>query len=137
MTGVQAAILGHLMLAAGPLTSDELVDLVYGHDPEGGPLSSRDCIKVAVHFLRQKGHVIHNRYNRGYWMHGPEPAFTRREQQIIDLISRPPPKSAARLAALMETSTDIVQTYLSRMRKAGVPIRTLPYPHAKPTSYAL
>ena len=57
-------IVSHLVLRAIKsrpgrlLTVDDLVDAVYGEDPEGGSLAANRCIHEAIRKLRKQGHTI-------------------------------------------------------------------------------
>jgi len=57
------------LLAATPgriVSTDQLIDWLYGEDPDGGPLDARCCIAVAVHHLRRRGVPIRSHGHRGY-----------------------------------------------------------------------
>jgi hypothetical protein len=47
------------------LSTDELIDYLYGDDPDGGPDYARGCIRLAVMRLRRSGMPIKT--------HGPMP----------------------------------------------------------------
>src|SRR5262245_53476947 len=54
----QSRLLAALRHAPGALRWKELVEYVYGDDPDGGPLWAPRAITVAVHRLRKRGHKI-------------------------------------------------------------------------------
>jgi len=54
----QSRLLAALRHSPGALRRNELVEYVYGDDPEGGPLWAPTTITVAVHRLRKSGHKI-------------------------------------------------------------------------------
>jgi hypothetical protein len=54
----QSRLLAALRQSPGALRWKELVEYVYGDDPDGGPLWAPRTITVAVHRLRKSGHKI-------------------------------------------------------------------------------
>src|SRR5262245_46888114 len=54
----QSRLLAALRHSPGALRRNELVDYIYGDDPEGGPLWAPTMITVTVHRLRKSGHKI-------------------------------------------------------------------------------
>ena len=57
---LQADLLA-LLRAANPerlIPMSELIDVLYGGDPEGGPLAAHGCVVAAIHRLRGAGHDI-------------------------------------------------------------------------------
>jgi hypothetical protein len=54
----QSRLLAALRHSSGALRWKELVEYVYGDDPEGGPLWAPTSITVTVHRLRKSGHKI-------------------------------------------------------------------------------
>ncbi len=54
----QSRLLAALRHSPGALRRNELVEYIYGDDPEGGPLWAPTIITVAVHRLRKSGHKI-------------------------------------------------------------------------------
>jgi hypothetical protein len=54
----QSRLLAALRHSPGALRRDELVEYIYGDDPDGGPLWAPTMITVTVHRLRKSGHKI-------------------------------------------------------------------------------
>jgi hypothetical protein len=54
----QSRLLAALRHSPGPLRRAELVEYIYGDDPDGGPLWAPTMITVTVHRLRKSGHKI-------------------------------------------------------------------------------
>jgi hypothetical protein len=54
----QSRLLAALRPSPGALRWNELVEYIYGDDPDGGPLWAPRTITVAVHRLRKRGHKI-------------------------------------------------------------------------------
>lgn len=54
----QSRLLAALRHSPGALRTNELVEYIYGDDPEGGPLWAPRTITVAVYRLRKSGHKI-------------------------------------------------------------------------------
>jgi hypothetical protein len=54
----QSRLLAALRHSPGALRRNELVEYVYGDDPDGGPLWAPTTITVTVHRLRKSGHEI-------------------------------------------------------------------------------
>lgn len=57
------------LLAASPgriTTMKELIEWIYGDDPEGGPDNAQSNITVTIHRLRESGVPIRTHGNRGY-----------------------------------------------------------------------
>src|SRR5258708_5967976 len=57
------------LLAASPgcvISTDQLIDWLYGEAPNGGPLEARACVAVAVYHLRRRGLPIKSHGYRGY-----------------------------------------------------------------------
>jgi hypothetical protein len=54
----QSRLLAALRHSSGALRRKELVEYIYGDDPEGGPLWAPTTITVTVHRLRKSGHKI-------------------------------------------------------------------------------
>ena len=54
----QSRLLAALRHSPGALRRNELVEYIYGDDPEGGPLWAPTIITVTVHRLRKSGHKI-------------------------------------------------------------------------------
>jgi hypothetical protein len=68
------------MLLAGPKNADELFEIVYGDDPDGGPLTGRDIIDQHIHGLKEQisdiGLELHSSRHHArlrYWL-APSPA---------------------------------------------------------------
>jgi hypothetical protein len=53
-----ARLLAALRHSPGALRRNELVEYIYGDDPDGGPLWAPTMITVTVHRLRKSGHKI-------------------------------------------------------------------------------
>ncbi|HEY1887556.1 MAG TPA: helix-turn-helix domain-containing protein [Roseiarcus sp.] len=53
-----ARLLAALRHSPGALRRHELVEYIYGDDPDGGPLWAPTMITVTVHRLRKSGHKI-------------------------------------------------------------------------------
>ena len=49
-------------LSMGPATTADLIDFAYGDDPDGGPLSAKQCITTTLFHLRKKGADIERKY---------------------------------------------------------------------------
>ncbi len=47
---------------------DAIIDLLWGDDPDGGPLNAQNVIAVMVHRLRQQGHKIETWHGIGLRM---------------------------------------------------------------------
>lgn len=45
-------------LAGGPTTMDQIVDRIYGDDPDGGPLDAPAAIWREMHRLRGRGYAL-------------------------------------------------------------------------------
>jgi hypothetical protein len=54
----QSRLLAALRHSSGALRRNELVEYIYGDDPDGGPLWAPTMITVTVHRLRKSGHKI-------------------------------------------------------------------------------
>jgi DNA-binding response OmpR family regulator len=54
----QSRLLAALMHSPGALRRNELVEYIYGDDPDGGPLWAPTMITVTIHRLRKSGHKI-------------------------------------------------------------------------------
>ena len=54
----QSRLLAALRHSPGALRRNELVEYIYGDDPNGGPLWAPTMITVTVHRLRKSGHKI-------------------------------------------------------------------------------
>lgn len=72
LTPQEGVLLRHLIDHYGErLRKDELVDAVFGHREDGGPISVRGNIRVLVCRLRKKlrpGWEIYSRKRRGFWL---------------------------------------------------------------------
>jgi DNA-binding response OmpR family regulator len=53
----------------------DLVDLIWGNEPEGGPLTAEEFIRKEVHCLRKAGFIIGSRYAVGYRLVGASFSF--------------------------------------------------------------
>jgi hypothetical protein len=67
----QSRLLAALLHSPGALRRKELVEYIYGDDPDGGPLWASTTITQAVHRLRKGGHKITSGYR------GPLAASTK------------------------------------------------------------
>ncbi len=47
------------------ISYDAIVDLLWGNDPDGGPLCAKNIIAVTIHRLRQEGHKIETEHGFG------------------------------------------------------------------------
>ncbi|WP_374634012.1 helix-turn-helix domain-containing protein [Ferrovibrio sp.] len=65
---VSALILSALAQQRRIWSMQELIERLYGDDPNGGPLDARGSIKVAIHHLRRAGHDIRRELYRGYYL---------------------------------------------------------------------
>lgn len=51
---VGAAVLARLAVSRRAVSTNELVDWVYGDDEDGGPLWAADCIRNSIHTIRRR-----------------------------------------------------------------------------------
>lgn len=72
---VQVALLNALRGAAGGIvTRDELVNIAYDRDPEGGPLEAGAAVRGAIKRLRRRGFPIRSVLgHRGYFYEAARP----------------------------------------------------------------
>lgn len=64
---VCSKVLNRLRLGAGALVGHaELIEAVWGDDPDGGPVDAHNRIGIAVMSLRREGHPIATFFGRGY-----------------------------------------------------------------------
>ena len=54
LSPTESVIMACLLSAKTSVTIKELIDVVYGDDPEGGPLAASNCIRVMMCNLRRK-----------------------------------------------------------------------------------
>ena|SRR5260221_7022766 len=80
-----AVLLAHLQARQGQICLvDELIEAIWGGEPEGGPLEAEGEIRCMVHGLRREGAAIRTIWGRGYaiilddaeWACAPGTAFT-------------------------------------------------------------
>ena len=45
---------------------DEVFDALWGDDPDGGPMATRNVVSVYAHYLRLAGLEVRSESNRGY-----------------------------------------------------------------------
>lgn len=67
LTGRERQVLTCIASGRGAaVSSDTIISAIWGDDPEGGPLSADNLIKVMTCRLRKKGFNIVTRYGFGY-----------------------------------------------------------------------
>ena len=107
-TELDHRVLSELRLATTPLTADELADLVFADDADGGPDAADQAIRRSIYSLRDAGHRIVARLGRlgGYVYVGSEDPSrvslkSKRERRaqvaVLVEIGTPIPRIAARL----------------------------------------
>ena len=66
-------VIAALRAARGQVVATRnLVELLYADDPNGGPVTARECVHNMMHLLRKRGFPIRGHGGRGgYWWTGP------------------------------------------------------------------
>ena len=54
LTPNEAVLMSRLMGAPGFVTMNDLIDVLYGVDPDGGPLTANECVRVNMSRTRKK-----------------------------------------------------------------------------------
>lgn len=118
-------LLAVLLLAyPKPITLEKMIDLAYGADPEGGPLSADNCITVRMvavrKLLRMAGIDVANAGGKYQIVFpGDEKVvhFGPRERQIYDLIKTCPGIGSDRLMALSKLPHNkLLGTHIFKLR---------------------
>ena len=80
----EKAVLRHLMDSGSWVSCDELSEVLWGLDDDGGPDWSGETIRVLIYRLRERlrdGFLIESRYGRGY-------RFVVTEEAFVELLGR-------------------------------------------------